>query len=67
VPGEQLRAATPNQTNSGIFLQGLIQERNLTQTAMEQIYNGSDINKSLATAEKSMNTYIQGNNRANGY
>ncbi|TGD17951.1 ABC transporter substrate-binding protein [Levilactobacillus suantsaiihabitans] len=67
VPGEQLRAATPNATNSGIFLQGLIQERNLTQTAMEQIYNGSDIKKSLETAEKSMNSYIQGNNRANGY
>ncbi|WP_203637669.1 ABC transporter substrate-binding protein [Levilactobacillus wangkuiensis] len=67
VPGEQLRAATPNATNSGIFLQGLIQERNLTQTAMEQIYNGSDIQRSLATAQKSMNAYIQGNNRANGY
>ncbi|WP_434737653.1 extracellular solute-binding protein [Levilactobacillus sp.] len=67
VPGEQLRAATPNATNSGIFLQGLIQERNLSQTAMEQIYNGSDIKKSLETAEKSMNSYIQGNNRANGY
>ncbi|MFC6289985.1 extracellular solute-binding protein [Levilactobacillus angrenensis] len=67
VPGEQLRAATPNATNSGIFLQGLIQERNLSQTAMEQIYNGSDIKKSLEVAEKSMNSYIQGNNRANGY
>ncbi|AYM01739.1 extracellular solute-binding protein [Levilactobacillus yiduensis] len=67
VPGEQLSAATPNATNSGIFLQGLIQERNLSQTVMEQIYNGSDIKKSLAIAQKSMNSYIQGNNRANGY
>lgn len=67
VPGEQLRAATPNETNSGIFLQGLLQERTLSQTAMEQIYNGSDIHQSLATAQQAMNAYIQGNNRANGY
>jgi len=67
VPGQQLAAATPNKTNSGIFLQGLIQERNLTQTAMEQIYQGSDPAKALAIAQKSMNSYIQGTNRANGY
>lgn len=67
VPGEQLRSVKPNNTNSGIFLQGLIQERNLTQTAMEQIYAGGNIEKALMTAQKSMNSYIQNNNRANGY
>lgn len=67
IPGEQVRAATPNNTNSGIFLQGLIQARTLTQTAMEQIYQGSDPQKALATAQKSMNSYISNNNRSNGY
>jgi len=67
VPGEQLAAAKPNNTNSGIFMQGLIQARNLTQTAMEQIYAGSNIQKALQTAQSSLNGNIKNNNRANGY
>ncbi|GEO68402.1 ABC transporter substrate-binding protein [Levilactobacillus acidifarinae] len=67
VPGNQLRATAPNQTNSGIFLQGLIQERNLTQTAMEQIYQGADPRRALSTAQRAMTSYVQNNNRANGY
>lgn len=66
VPGEQLRKTTANKTNSGVFLQGLIQERTLVQTAMDQIYNGSNIKKSLQEAENSMNSYIKSNNLANG-
>jgi sn-glycerol 3-phosphate transport system substrate-binding protein len=66
VPGEQLSKTTPNNTNSGVFLQGLIQERTLVQTAMDQIYNGSNIKKSLKEAENSMNSYIKSNNLANG-
>jgi sn-glycerol 3-phosphate transport system substrate-binding protein len=66
VPGEQLRKTEPNKTNSGVFLQGLIQERTLTQTAMDQIYNGSNIKTSLQEAEKAMNSYLKSNNLANG-
>jgi sn-glycerol 3-phosphate transport system substrate-binding protein len=66
VPGEQLRKTKPNKTNSGVFLQGLIQERTLTQTAMDQIYNGSNIKTSLQEAEKAMNSYLKSNNLANG-
>ncbi|WP_281164479.1 ABC transporter substrate-binding protein [Liquorilactobacillus sicerae] len=66
VPGEQLRKTKANKTNSGVFLQGLIQERTLVQTAMDQIYNGSNIKKSLQEAENSMNSYIKSNNLANG-
>ncbi|MFT8825551.1 MAG: ABC transporter substrate-binding protein [Liquorilactobacillus mali] len=65
IPGQQLRRTKPNNTNSGIFMQGLIQERTLTQTAMEQIYNGSNIKNSLVEAEKAMNSYITSNNLAN--
>lgn len=67
VPGEQLAHTKPNSANSGILLEGLIQERVLTQTAMQQIYNGSNIDKSLKTAQDGMNEYIKNNNRANGY
>ncbi|MFT9452073.1 MAG: ABC transporter substrate-binding protein [Liquorilactobacillus ghanensis] len=66
VPSEQLSKTKPDETNSGVFLQGLIQERTLTQTAMDQIYNGSNIKNSLQQAEDAMNTYIKSNNQANG-
>lgn len=65
IPGQQLRRTKPNNTNSGIFMQGLIQERTLTQTAMEQIYNGSNIKNSLTEAQKAMNSYVTSNNLAN--
>ncbi|WP_283680205.1 ABC transporter substrate-binding protein [Lentilactobacillus sp. Marseille-Q4993] len=67
VPSEQLARTVPNDANSGILLEGLVQERVLTQTAMQQIYGGSNISDSLKTAEDGMNTFIKNNNKANGY
>lgn len=67
VPSEQLAAATANPANSGIFMEGLLQERTLTQTAMATIYNGGNITSALKTAETSMNQYLANNNRANQY
>ncbi len=67
VPSEQLSRTKANTANSGIFMEGIVQERNLTQTAMQQIYTGANIKKSLTTAEDSMNTYIANNNKANHY
>ena len=48
-------------------MEGVIQERNLAQTAMAQIYNGTDINKALAVAEKGLNDSVANTNRANHY
>ncbi|WP_057875165.1 ABC transporter substrate-binding protein [Liquorilactobacillus aquaticus] len=65
VSSDQLRKTMPNTTNSGIFMQGLIQERTFIQTAMEQIYNGGDIQKALTEAQQSMNTAVKSANKAN--
>ncbi|KRL97798.1 ABC transporter substrate-binding protein [Liquorilactobacillus satsumensis] len=65
IPSQQLARTTPNNTNSGIFMQGLIQERTITQTAMEQIYNGKNVTSALQDAEKQMNSYVQTTNKAN--
>ncbi|KRL05706.1 ABC transporter substrate-binding protein [Liquorilactobacillus oeni] len=65
IPSQQLARTVPNNTNSGIFMQGLIQERTLTQTAMEQIYDGKNIKSSLQDAEKQMNSYVKSLNQAN--
>ncbi len=66
IPSQQLaRTTPPNNTNSGIFMQGLIQERTITQTAMEQIYNGKNVTSALQDAEKQMNSYVQTTNKAN--
>ncbi|MCP9313547.1 ABC transporter substrate-binding protein [Liquorilactobacillus satsumensis] len=65
IPSQQLARTTPNNTNSGIFMQGLIQERTITQTAMEQIYNGKSVTSALQDAEKQMNSYVQTTNKAN--
>lgn len=67
VPSQQLASIKANTANSGVFMEGVIQERTLTQTAMAQIYNGADIEKSLATAEQSLNQSVANTNRANNY
>lgn len=67
VPSQQLARAKANRANSGIFMEGLIQERAYTQTAMSQIYNGGDIDKALKTAQLSMNQFLANTNRANRY
>ncbi len=67
VPSQQLATIKANTANSGVFMEGVIQERNLAQTAMAQIYNGTDINKALAVAEKGLNDSVANTNRANHY
>ncbi|KRL00587.1 ABC transporter substrate-binding protein [Liquorilactobacillus capillatus] len=65
VPSLQLSKTSPNNTNSGVFMQGLIQERTSVQTAMEQIYNGGNIRQALQEAENSMNSAVKSANKAN--
>ncbi|GLB47597.1 hypothetical protein WR164_15760 [Philodulcilactobacillus myokoensis] len=65
VPTEQLKRTIPNYSNSGLFFEGVLKERILSQTAMQQIKDDSNINSSLKTAEDSMNDYITQNNKAN--
>ena len=48
-------------------MQNLVQARLLEQTAMEQIYGGTDVKTALTNAQKSMNSYIQQSNQANGF
>ncbi|ABJ57320.1 ABC transporter substrate-binding protein [Oenococcus oeni] len=67
VPSEQLAKTVPNNSNSGIFVEGIVQERIILNTALDQIYNGSNIKSSLTQAEEAMNSYIKNNNRANGW
>lgn len=66
VPGQQLARTTPNICNSGVFMEDVVQERMLTQTAMQQVYNHGDIDKALKTATDSMNAAIANNNKASG-
>ena len=64
VPGEQLASAKPNDTNSGILMEGMQLTRELEQTAMESVYEGGSINKALTTASQSMNASLKTTNRA---
>ncbi|WP_318766615.1 ABC transporter substrate-binding protein [Lactiplantibacillus carotarum] len=67
VSGNQMLRTTPNDTNSGIFIDGLVPARTLIQNAMQQIFAGKDIYQSLKTAETSYNKVLELNNRANGH
>ncbi|MGP3638834.1 ABC transporter substrate-binding protein [Lentilactobacillus hilgardii] len=66
VPGEQLAAAKPNDTNSGILMEGMQLTREMEETAMETVYDGGSIPKGLSTASQGMNTNLKTTNRANG-
>ncbi|RRK09967.1 ABC transporter substrate-binding protein [Lactiplantibacillus garii] len=66
VSGNQMLRTTPNDTNSGIFIDGLVPARTSIQNAMQQIFAGQDIYKSLKAAENSYNKVLESNNRANG-
>lgn len=66
VPGEQLAAAKPNDTNSGILMEGMQLTREMEETAMETVYDGGSIPKALSTASQGMNTNLKTTNRANG-
>jgi len=66
VSGDQMRRTVPNDTNSGIFIDGLVPARTSIQNAMQQIFAGQDIYKSLKAAENSYNKVLESNNRANG-
>ncbi|AKP67974.1 ABC transporter substrate-binding protein [Companilactobacillus ginsenosidimutans] len=67
VPGQQLAAATPNYFNSGILMEGMQLARQKEEIAMETVYNGGDIKKALAEADKAINESLQTSNKANGY
>ncbi|MFT8325130.1 extracellular solute-binding protein [Oenococcus sicerae] len=67
VPSNQLLKTTANNANSGIFIEGIVQERIILNTALDQIYSNGNIDKSLKQAEQAMNSYIKNNNRANGW
>lgn len=67
VASDQLNRTIANTANSGIFMQNVVQERLLSQTAMEQIYDGTDVNKALQEAQNSMNSYITSSNKAEGF
>lgn len=67
VPSNQLARTKANNANSGIFVEGIVQERIILNTALDQIYSRSNIHTSLQQAEKAMNNYIMNNNRANGW
>lgn len=66
VSGDQLARTTPNNTNSGVFVDGWVPARTAIQNAMQQIFAGQDIQQSLTTAEKTYNKVLESNNRANG-
>ena len=67
VPGDQLRSAQANYTNSGIFVDGVVAARSLVENAMQQIYAGKDVYKSLKAAEDAYNKTLAANNLANGW
>ncbi|MGA3375612.1 ABC transporter substrate-binding protein [Lactiplantibacillus pentosus] len=66
VSGNQMARTKPNNTNSGVFLDGWVPARTAIQNAMQQIFAGQDIRKSLQTAENTYNQVLESNNRANG-
>ncbi|WP_373695358.1 ABC transporter substrate-binding protein [Nicoliella lavandulae] len=67
VPSNQLARTKPNSTNSGILMEGLVQMRTITQTAMQQIYSGRDVKSALQDAENQFNSFLTQHNLANGY
>ena len=67
IPGDQLKSAKANYTNSGIFVDGVVAARALIENAMQQIYAGKDVKQSLQTAENSYNKVLKSTNRANGH
>ncbi|EQM55123.1 glycerol-3-phosphate ABC transporter substrate-binding protein [Lactiplantibacillus plantarum EGD-AQ4] len=66
VSGNQMARTKPNNTNSGVFVDGWVPARTAIQNAMQQIFAGQDIHKSLQTAENTYNQVLESNNRANG-
>ena len=66
VSGNQMARTKPNNTNSGVFVDGWVPARTTIQNAMQQIFAGQDIRKSLQTAENTYNQVLESNNRANG-
>ncbi len=66
VSGNQMLRTKPNNTNSGVFVDGWVPARTAIQTAMQQIFAGQDIRQSLQTAENTYNKVLESNNRANG-
>lgn len=66
VSGNQMVRTKPNNTNSGVFVDGWVPARTAIQNAMQQIFAGQDIRKSLQTAENTYNQVLESNNRANG-
>lgn len=67
IPSRQLATSIPVDTNSGCYTIGMSQERNLTQTAMEQIFNGENIKEALENANQLMNTFFKQSNTANNF
>ncbi|WP_285228339.1 extracellular solute-binding protein [Lactiplantibacillus paraplantarum] len=66
VSGNQMLRTKPNNTNSGVFVDGWVPARTAIQTAMQQIFVGQDIRQALQTAENTYNKVLESNNRANG-
>ena len=66
VSGNQMARTKPNNTTSGVFVDGWVPARTAIQNAMQQIFAGQDIRKSLQTAENTYNQVLESNNRANG-
>lgn len=67
VPGEQLRNAKPNSTNSGVLMEGMQLTREMEETALESIYGGSNITQTLQDASSKLNQNLERTNRANNY
>ncbi|MCE6030224.1 ABC transporter substrate-binding protein [Lactiplantibacillus pentosus] len=66
VSGNQMARTKPNNTNSGVFVDGWVPARTAIQNAIQQIFAGQDIRKSLQAAENTYNQVLESNNRANG-
>ncbi|WP_334351999.1 ABC transporter substrate-binding protein [Companilactobacillus sp. HBUAS56257] len=67
IPSQQLQNTVPNYGNSGILLEGMQSIRKLEENAMEKIYRGGDIEKTLQQNEDAINEIVYNQNRANGY
>ncbi|WMB63430.1 ABC transporter substrate-binding protein [Lactiplantibacillus pentosus] len=59
VSGNQMARTKPNNTNSGVFVDGWVPARTAIQNAMQQIFAGQDIRKSLQTAENTYNQVLE--------
>lgn len=65
VPFEQLSTVKPNNANSGLLMEGMQYTRQLEQTAMEQTYEGANIDSTLNSVNNQMNSNLQRINKAN--